>query len=162
MNKNRFAKRVAVAAGFFFLCAVPGLARAQSSPPTPAPTPHKTLPVARPKRDTRPTDDFAGLQYTDEQRARIDQIHQDLKVRMDAVVKDEKLAAEQRDAMVAGVPAYGAQPGFQGANDAAAERSSQEGASPARGRARGAEEAVSAKVKIGRLWISPEKLTGPL
>jgi len=102
MNKNRFAKRVAVAAGFFFLCAVPGLARAQSSPPTPAPTPHKTLPVARPKRDTRPTDDFAGLQYTDEQRARIDQIHQDLKVRMDAVVKDEKLAAEQRDAMVEG------------------------------------------------------------
>ena len=102
MNKNRFAKRVAVAAGFLFLCAAPGLTRAQSSPPSPAPTSRKTLPAARPKKDTRPTDDFAGLQYTDDQKARIDQIHQDMKSRMDAVPKDEKLTAEQRDAMLAG------------------------------------------------------------
>jgi len=102
MNKNRFAKRVAVAAGFLFLCAAPGLTRAQSSPPSPAPTPRKTLPAARPKKDTRPTDDFAGLQYMDDQKARIDQIHQDMKSRMDAVPKDEKLTAEQRDAMLAG------------------------------------------------------------
>jgi hypothetical protein len=102
MNKNRFAKRVAVAAGFLFLCAAPGLTRAQSSPPSPAPTSRKTLPAARPKKDTRPTDDFAGLQYTDDRKARIDQIHQDMKSRMDAVPKDEKLTAEQRDAMLAG------------------------------------------------------------
>src|SRR2546423_11065445 len=75
MNKNRFSKPVAVAAGFFFLCAAPGLTRAQTSPPTPAPIPRKTLPAVRPKKDTRTTDDFAGLQYTDEQKARIDQIH---------------------------------------------------------------------------------------
>src|SRR5437016_10999362 len=81
MNKNRFAKPVAVAVGFLFLFAVPGLTRAQSSPPTPAPTPRKTLPAARPKKDTHPADDFAGLQYTDEQKARIDQIHQDMKSR---------------------------------------------------------------------------------
>src|SRR5467141_1879170 len=99
MSKNRFAKGVAVAAGFLFLCAAPGLTRAQSSPP---PTPRKTLPAARPKKDTRPTDDFAALQYTDDQKARIDQIHQDMKSRMDAVPKDEKLTAEQRDAMLAG------------------------------------------------------------
>jgi hypothetical protein len=102
MNKHRFAKRVAVAVGFFFLGTAPGLARAQSSPPSPAPTPHKPLPAARPKKVTPPTDDFAGLQYTDEQKARIDQIHQDMKSRMDAVVKDGKLTAEQRDAMLAG------------------------------------------------------------
>ena len=47
-------------------------------------------------------DDFAGLKYTDEQKAKIDQIHQDMKSRMDAVVKDGKLTAEQRDAMLAG------------------------------------------------------------
>ena len=75
MNKNRFSKPVAVAAGFFFLCAAPGLTRAQTSPPTPAPIPRKTLPAVRPKKDTRTTDDFAGLQYTDEQKARIDQIY---------------------------------------------------------------------------------------
>lgn len=102
MNKNRFAKRLAAAAGFFFLCAAPGLTHAQSSPPSPAPTPYKPLPVARPKKVTPPTDDFAGLQYTDEQKARIDQIHQDMKSRMDAVVKDGKLTVEQKDAMLAG------------------------------------------------------------
>jgi hypothetical protein len=102
MSKKRFAKRMAVAVGFFFLCAAPGLTRAQSSPPSPAPTPRKTSPAARPKKNTPPPDDFAGFQYTDEQQARIDQIHQDVKSRRDAVVKDEKLTAEQRDAMLAG------------------------------------------------------------
>lgn len=102
MNKNRIAKRMAVAAGFFFLCAAPGLTRAQSSPSSLGPTPRKPLPLARPMKDTRPADDFAGLQYTDQQKAKIDQIHQDMKLRMDAVVKNEKLTAEQRDAMFAG------------------------------------------------------------
>jgi Spy/CpxP family protein refolding chaperone len=102
MNKNRFAKRMAVAAGFFFLCAASELTRAQSSPPSPAPTPRNTPPAVRPKKNAPPPDDFAGLQYTDEQKARIDQIHQDMKSRLDAVVKDEKLTAEQRDAMLAG------------------------------------------------------------
>jgi hypothetical protein len=102
MNKNRLAKRIAVAAGFFFLGAAPGLTRAQSSPPSPTPAPHKASPAAQPKKDTAPADDFAGLQYTDEQKARIDQIHGDIKSRIDAAAKDEKLTAEQRDAMVAG------------------------------------------------------------
>lgn len=102
MNKNRFAKRMAVAAGFFFLCAAPGLTRAQSSPPSPAPTPSKTSPAVRAKKNTPPPDDFAGLQYTDEQKARIDQIHQDMKSRMDATVKDKNLTAEQKNVMLAG------------------------------------------------------------
>jgi hypothetical protein len=102
MNKNRFARPMVVAAGFLFLGAASGLTRAQSSPRSPAPTPPKTLHAAPPKKDTRPTDDFAGLQYTDEQKAKIDQIHRDMKVRMEAVVKDEKSTADQKDAMLAG------------------------------------------------------------
>jgi Spy/CpxP family protein refolding chaperone len=102
MNKNRFAKRMAAVAGFLFLCATPGLTRAQSSPPSPAPAPGKTPPAVRPKKNTPPPDDFAGLQYTDEQKAQIDQIHQDIKSRMDAAAKDKKLTAEQKDAMLAG------------------------------------------------------------
>jgi Spy/CpxP family protein refolding chaperone len=102
MSKNRFAKRMAVAAGFFFLCAAPGLTRAQSSSPSPAPTPHKAPPAARPKKDTPPPDYFAGLQYTDEQKAQIDQIHQDVKSRIDAAATNEKLTAEQKSAMLAG------------------------------------------------------------
>ena len=102
MSKNRFAKGVAVAAGLLFLCVAPGLTRPQSSPPSPAPTPHKAPPVARPKKDTPPPDYFAGLQYTDEQKARIDQIHQDMKSRMDAAATNEKLTAEQKSAMFGG------------------------------------------------------------
>jgi Spy/CpxP family protein refolding chaperone len=112
MNKNRFAKRLAVAAGFFFLCAAAtGLARAQDSPPSPSSpptptspvlTPRKPLPMARSKKAPSAADDFAGLQFTNEQKAKIDQIHQDMKLRTDAVAKDGKLTPEQRDAMLAG------------------------------------------------------------
>jgi Lon protease-like protein len=42
------------------------------------------------------------LQYTDEQKAGIDQIHEEMKSRMDITAKDEKLTAGQRDAMLAG------------------------------------------------------------
>jgi len=102
MNMNRFARRVAVAAGVFFLCAAPASARGQSNTPSRAPTPPKAAPAARPQRAPSAADDFAGLTYTDEQKARIDQIHQDMKSRKDAVAKDEKLTPEQRDAMLAG------------------------------------------------------------
>jgi Spy/CpxP family protein refolding chaperone len=102
MNKNRFAERVAVAAGFFFLGAAPGLTRVQSSPPSPAHTPHTALPAAGSNRGIRPTDDFAGLKFTDDQKAKIAHIHQDIKSRMDAVDKDEKLTAEQKAAMLDG------------------------------------------------------------
>lgn len=102
MNKNRFVKRVAVAAGVIFLCATPGLTRAQSSPTGSLQTPPMASPVARPKKETRPRDDFAGLKFSEDQKAKINQIHQDMKSRMDAVVKDEKLSAEQKGAMLEG------------------------------------------------------------
>jgi hypothetical protein len=103
MNKNRFEKRLIVAVGFFFLFAAPRLARAQSNTPGPVQTPRRTSPVARPASDTDPVDDFAGLKYTDDQQTKIDQIHQNIKSRMDAVVKDDKLNADQKTAMVQGL-----------------------------------------------------------
>lgn len=102
MNRKRFTKRVGVAAGFFFLFAAPGQIRAQSSPSTPVQTPQRTSPVPRPKKVAPPTDDFAGLNFTADQKAKIDQIHQDTKLRMDTVVKDEKLSPEQKEAMLDG------------------------------------------------------------
>ena len=42
------------------------------------------------------------LNLTDDQKAQIDKIHQSMKTRTDAVIKDEKLTPEQRDAMLAG------------------------------------------------------------
>ena len=102
MNKNRFWEPVAVAAGFFLLCAAPGLTRAQSASPAPAQTPKVASPGAQPKRVASPPDDFAGLQYTDEQKAAIELIRQQTKLHKDTVLKDEKLTADQKDAMILG------------------------------------------------------------
>ncbi len=47
-------------------------------------------------------EDFAGLQYTDEQKAKIREIHEDIRASMDAVVKSEQLSPEQKGAMLQG------------------------------------------------------------
>ena len=100
MKKNRHTKRLA--AGLLFLCVMPGLTRAQSSTPSPMLAPPKAAHVPRPKRVPTKEDDFAGLNLTDDQKAKIDQVHRNMKTRRDAVVKDEKLTADQRDAMLEG------------------------------------------------------------
>lgn len=102
MNKGRLAKPVAVAAGLFFLLSVPALIRAQSSPTPPAEIPQKASPPPRSTKAQRPTDIFAGLQYTEDQKAKIEKIRQDMKSRRDAVIKDDKLSPEQKDAFFQG------------------------------------------------------------
>ena len=102
MNRKRFAKQVAVAAGFCFLCAAPGLTRRQSSPPSPAQAQQPASPAAQPKKGAPPTDVFAGLEFTDDQKAKISQIHKDTKLRMDVLAKDEKLNDDQKHAMAEG------------------------------------------------------------
>jgi hypothetical protein len=98
MNKNRFAKPVAVAAGFIFLLAAPGLVRTQSTPSGAVQTPTPASPGAQPF----PEDDFAGLSFTDEQKTEIDKIRRDTASRKEVVAKDEKLTSDQKDAMILG------------------------------------------------------------
>ena len=98
MNKRRFAKPVAVGAGLFFLLSVPTRTHPQSSPPPPTQIPYQTSPPPQAKKAATPTDIFAELQYTEDQEAKISKIHQDMKSRMDAVIKDDKLSPEQKDA----------------------------------------------------------------
>lgn len=95
-------KRVAVAGGFLFLCWAPGLTCAQNSAPGPAPTPQVISPGAQLKKGNPPADDFAGLTYTAEQQAKIDQIQQTANHRIEAVKKDEKLSPEAKEAMLNG------------------------------------------------------------
>ena len=47
-------------------------------------------------------DDFAGLEFTDDQKSRISKIHEDFKARLDAVIKDDKLSPDQKGAMLQG------------------------------------------------------------
>ena len=80
----------------------PGLNRAQSTPPSPVQAPRTAPPVVRPRKVAPPADEFAGLKFTVEQKAKIDEIHQSMKALMDTVVKDEKLSPEQKGAMLDG------------------------------------------------------------
>lgn len=102
MKKTRIKKQAAVAAAFLFLWCAPELACAQAGAPGSAPPPQLASPEARPKKESHPPDDFAGLTYTDEQKAKIDKIHQTAKQRMDTVKKDEKLSPEAKQAMLDG------------------------------------------------------------
>jgi hypothetical protein len=102
VNKIRFAKRPAAAIGFIFLCAPLGLTNTQSTPPSRAKTRYMGSPAGRRPKDTHPVDDFAGFQFTDDQKLKIDEIHKNIKSRLDAVFKDEKLNAEQKGAMLDG------------------------------------------------------------
>ena len=100
MNKKRVTKQVA--AGFLFLWWAPGVIRAQDSASGAAPTPLAISPEAQLKKANQPPDDFVGLAYTAEQKAKIDQIRQMAKQRFDAVNKDKKLAPEVKAAMLDG------------------------------------------------------------
>jgi hypothetical protein len=112
MDENRIAKRVAVAVAFLFLGATPGLTRQQGAPsgspsqsaaPAPVETaPHAATPRVRPKREATPEDDFVGLTYTDEQKAKIYKIDETAKMRADAIKRDEKLNPDQKQAMLDG------------------------------------------------------------
>jgi len=112
MDENRIAKSVAVAVAFLFLGVTPGLTRQQSAPSSSPPqsaapanvqtAPHAATPRVRPKREATPEDDFAGLTYTDEQKAKINKIYETAKMRADAIKRDEKLNPDQKQAMLDG------------------------------------------------------------
>src|SRR5260370_28772560 len=88
MNRKRFARGVAVAAGFFFLCPVPESARGQSNTPSPESTPPQPAPVARARRGPSNGDDFARLKYTDQQKGKNHDIHHNFESRIDEVGKE--------------------------------------------------------------------------
>ena len=102
MNTKRFAKTVAISAGFLFLLAGQRLACAYSVPAGGVQTP--TPAMAGPQQDSSssPAEYFQGLDYTPEQKAQIDKIHQDAETKKAAVTKDEKLTQDQKDAMTVG------------------------------------------------------------
>jgi Spy/CpxP family protein refolding chaperone len=97
MYKNRFANAVAVAFGFVLLCATTGLASQQS-----APRGVLTANTTRPGAQTLPANDFAGLNYTADQKAKLDKIHRETESHKRAVVKDPNLTPDQKDAMLLG------------------------------------------------------------
>lgn len=102
VNKRRLVKPLAVGTGLFVLVALPVLIRAQGSPPPPMQIPPKTPSAAQAKKQPAQTDIFAGLQYTEDQKAKIIKIYQDMKSCRDTVIKDDKLSPDQKGAFLQG------------------------------------------------------------
>ncbi len=102
MNKSRFAKAFAVVAGFIFVYAAPGPAGALSAASDAAQAPKPASRGMQHKAESLPEDDFAGLNYSDEQKTEIDKIHGETESHKATVAKDEKLTADQKDAMILG------------------------------------------------------------
>jgi hypothetical protein len=100
---NRIARRAAVVAELFLLSASPGLALAQRANPALMQTEHMVSSGVRAAQDTRAMDDLAGLKFSDDQKAKIDEVHQHMAIRKDAVIKSDQLNAEQKEAMIAGL-----------------------------------------------------------
>jgi Spy/CpxP family protein refolding chaperone len=101
MRAKRWAS-VWVLRAVWALQAAAGVTLAQSPvPPAPKPQPHAIPAIARGNRLVGPMDDFAGLKLTDAQQAKVREILEQTKSRIDAVTKS-KLGPEQKGAMIQG------------------------------------------------------------
>jgi hypothetical protein len=103
MKMSQIAKRTLFAPVLILLIAATAPAETQSNPLSQPPVPRMAPNATRPRQATRVADDdLAGLKYTDDQKSKIDQIHHDMKSKMDIVVKDEALNSDQKQAMLEG------------------------------------------------------------
>jgi len=104
MNWNPLAMRVGLVALSLLLSATSRVALAQVGQPALTPAARLSAPAVLPTHDTRATDeDFAGLRFSDDQKAKIDEVHQHMALRKDAVIKSDELNANQKEAMIAGL-----------------------------------------------------------
>jgi Spy/CpxP family protein refolding chaperone len=103
MYKNWLAKVLVVSPVFLILFAAPAQTETQNKPLTPASISQLSPQTAHTQAGARPEDDFAGLTLTDDQKAKIEQIHQVTRSHMDIVARDPKSDSEQKQAMLEGM-----------------------------------------------------------
>lgn len=103
MKKNRFAKRLTLAAGLICLIATPGPVFGVGFSPNALQTPASATPaLPQGHAGAAGEDDFAGLDLTDEQKAEMAKIHQGIEARRAIVAKDTTLTSDQKDAFMVG------------------------------------------------------------
>jgi len=105
MTKYRFAKSATAVAGWIILLVTSGLANTPNTPNTPSNAAQSRKParsVAQAKAEPVPANDFDGLDYTEEQKAEMSKIHREIEANKAAVVKDDKLNEDQKNAMLVG------------------------------------------------------------
>jgi len=136
MNKNRFARRMVVAAGFLFLgAAIRADSRRRAVAQSGANSPRRYMRLHRRKTLAQRTI-LPDCSIRMSRKAKIDQIHRDMKVAYGSGGQGRKSQPRIRKTRNArGVPADGAQSGFSRCYGAAAEAVLNEGTCPARRRA---------------------------
>lgn len=97
---NRLAQKVAITAGLMTLLALPGSARADQ--PQARPAPSSAQASSSQAKPPAMEDFFAGLDYTDDQKASIDKVKQDTDAKKAIVAKDSKLNDDQKGAFMQG------------------------------------------------------------
>ncbi|MGA2810511.1 MAG: hypothetical protein ABSG16_03865 [Candidatus Acidiferrum sp.] len=90
MKNFRTMKRLALSAGLLALCSVPAV-RAQQSPQS---DPGQQAP----QRAQRHGDDLADLNLSDDQKAQVQKIHENMKSQLDTVKSDTTLTQDQKHA----------------------------------------------------------------
>ena len=99
ISKNA-TKQLAIAAGFLALTFAPGISRAQSGSQPPTQDQSQAAPAAPAQQQGRKHGAMQGLNLTDDQKAAMKKIHESTKAQLDAVNKDESLAADQKAAKI--------------------------------------------------------------
>jgi Spy/CpxP family protein refolding chaperone len=99
-----YVNRVKFAYLLLCLCAAPALAGIDNKPLASEQTPARVQNATRLQSQAPgSTNEFAGLTLTEEQKAKVDKIHLDIRSRMAIVAKDPAETAEQKEAMFEGL-----------------------------------------------------------
>jgi Spy/CpxP family protein refolding chaperone len=84
------------------LCMQTVAAQSQGGRPSPARARRMAPITAQTGSGSLPTDDFAGLNFTEDQKAKIDEIHRKMNSNREIVAKAETLTSDAKNAMIQG------------------------------------------------------------
>jgi len=101
MKRFRFLQQSAVLAGLLALCSLPATVRAQDA--TPPPQSDSGQPPAHARHGQAQEEELAKLNLTDDQKAQVKKIHEDMKTQVEAVKSDSTLSADQQHAKLGAI-----------------------------------------------------------
>jgi Spy/CpxP family protein refolding chaperone len=93
---NRIPKQLAITASFLLLSALPALSHAQNNAPDSTPGQSQAMHEKRGEQNAM----LANLNLTDDQKAKIKQIHEGTRSKVEAVNNDSSLSADQKEAKI--------------------------------------------------------------
>lgn len=96
MNKFRTLKQMAAAAALLSFCGLSAIVNAQQTTPSNSPSSMQGQDQAPPMHGQKGDDELSKLNLSDEQKAQVKKIHQDMKAQMDTIQNDTTLSAEQK------------------------------------------------------------------